>query len=219
MFLRAYGGAFRFLLSIRRYLALCAAAFLLVTALSWLAILQFPTAAQSAMASITELMESKDLLETESPSGPEMSEAPEEVRINASKLITSNLVAMGMGVALGAVPFLFLPLLPLLLNSLLIGVLGGALQTSGLSAGYFFIAVAPHGIFEIPALLIAYSLGFCLCLTLAGNIIRSRRARSLRGTLMGIARTFVLIVTPLTIVAGLVEAYVTPLIIAGFLGI
>lgn len=207
----AYGSALRFLLSIRRYLAVSAAALLLTAAAAWVLVAGSPAVAQGAFAQISAVMESRELFEGEARPG--QGDPLDGLRINVPKLVASNLVAMCCGTVLGAVPFLFLPALPLVMNALVVGAMGGILQVSGLSAVYFFAALVPHGIFEIPAMLISYAMGFCLCLTLAGNIVRSPRARSVRGTLMGILRTFVLVVTPLTVLAGLTEAYVTPLIL------
>ena len=75
-----------------------------------------------------------------------------------------------------------------------------------------FIAAAllPHGIFEIPAFILAGALGILLAQSLTaewyGGADTSAEAKKL-------ARIFLLYVLPLVVIAACVEAFITPVII------
>ena len=108
--------------------------------------------------------------------------------------------------------------LPLILNAAIIGAVGGGLSLAGVNpTGLFVLGVLPHGIFELSALLFSYGMGFYLSLSLARLIIRSRKSKPLLEVLKEIFRAFVWIVAPFTILAGLIEAYITPLLLAWFM--
>jgi len=75
---------------------------------------------------------------------------------------------------------------------------------------YVVAALVPHGVFEIPAVLISGGLGFLLARALIsewhGLWDAAAEARSL-------ARIFIRVVFPLLLVAAVVEAFITPAIL------
>ncbi|HVN66237.1 MAG TPA: stage II sporulation protein M [Methanomicrobiales archaeon] len=91
-------------------------------------------------------------------------------------------------------------------------IIGGIMEIAREERGPLFVAAAilPHGIFEIPALLISSSLGFVLGAALLaewwgeGDSAATARAH---------ARTFLLVVVPLVAIAAFIEAFITPQII------
>ena len=212
--LREWSGAWHFIAQIKWYIITTLLLFLLSTAGSWALFSHNELLTANVVSQIDELFESKNLYEE-----PEFDSAgPEGLRINGVKLIASNLVAMATGMLLGLIPFLFLPALPLILNAAIIGAVGGGLSLAGVNpTGLFVLGVLPHGIFELSALLFSYGMGFYLSLSLARLIIRSRKSKPLLEVLKEIFRAFVWIVAPFTILAGLIEAYITPLLLAWFM--
>jgi len=124
------------------------------------------------------------------------------------KLLANNLEACIM-LFLGGASFGILTLFILGLNGLVIGSVT-EIVSQGHSAAFIAAALLPHGIFEIPAFIIAGALGFCMAQSLlaewygAGDTAEDARKY---------ARLFLMYVLPLISVAALVEAFITPAII------
>lgn len=131
-------------------------------------------------------------------------------------LLSSNWTAMLCTVVMGFIPFLLLPALTLLSNGVLMGVLAGVYcTTEGLGLGLFLAGILPHGIFEIPALLFSGACGLALCRTSSRSLL-GRPDRLLVPLIEDLLRVLLLMVAPLTVIAALVECYVTPLILSLF---
>lgn len=126
-------------------------------------------------------------------------------------LITNNIKACFMSVTLGIVPFLFLPLIVLISNAALIGAMFGMYQLSGLSMSLLIMGILPHGIFELPALMIGMALGIYLCKEITLKIIGKRKGVLMGDIFVKVFRCFLCIDVPLLLIAGIVEAYITPL--------
>ena len=127
----------------------------------------------------------------------------------AGKLFLNNLAACLLlflgGRWLGVVTMLILSV-----NGLLIGAVTELMRQQ---QGLLFIAAAlvPHGIFEIPAFLIAGGLG----LLLGQGLIAEWHGRGDAATLaVPLARLFLRVVVPLLAVAALVEAFITPAVLS-----
>lgn len=195
-----YRKTFDYLKGIRRTLFLVTGAFFLTAALSWV---YFMTAGRESM---TALMQS--LLNSLMDQG--LLDA--DGGLLAGGIILHNLRAMVVGVAMGLVPVIFLPLLSLLINAVVIGLTGAFTLSSGIPMGTFLAAIVPHGILEFPAIFISLGLGMQLCLFLTRKLIRSPKSGAFMDTALELLRTFVLVIFPLVAAAGLVEAYITPLI-------
>lgn len=160
-----------------------------------------PETADNIFAQIESLFtESKDIM-TESGD------------INPIKLFFNNVTASVFSAMLGFIPFLFIPITSLFTNAALMGAITALLQASDVNVFlYFTAAVAPHGIFEIPALIISLALGFMLCKEITAKLFR--RGKFTLFELIGeSARVIILIVVPLLAIAAVIESYITPLFI------
>jgi stage II sporulation protein M len=170
----------------------------------------------------------------------------EKIPLDKGKLVLyaaitlNNLVAAGLALTTGFIPFLFIPAFAVLLNGAAMGVLSSVLTHKGANLGSVLLfGLAPHGVFEIPAFLYACSLGMGLMLWLSRFIARELTSASrdsensmpaaagsrpetgelsfpalLRSTL----RTFLLVIIPLLILAALIESLITPWLIKTFIG-
>lgn len=147
---------------------------------------------------INEMFESKDL----------------EVngQISAWRLLLNNLLASGLMVVLGLIPFLFLPLVAIAENAFLIGVMFAGAGLMGVSGLDLAVGLIPHGIFELPALFLSVGLGVWLCMESVKKILGRNKERSYFSMIAETCRFFVLVIIPLLIAAALVEAYITPMI-------
>jgi len=121
---------------------------------------------------------------------------------------------------LGLIPFLFLPILGALGNGFVAGVVTSVAHLKGvkLVPGLLF-GIAPHGIFELPAILYATSIGICLSLLISKRILLGYHSNEepLFPLFKQISKTFVGVIVPLLLVAAIIEAFVTPIFIKIFL--
>ena len=125
-----------------------------------------------------------------------------------TKLFVNNFEACIM-LFLGGASFGILTIFIMSLNGIVIGAI---MEIIHKDHSWTFIAAAlfPHGIFEIPAFILAGALGIMLAQSLNaewyGGADTSAEAHKL-------ARIFLLYVLPLVVVAACVEAFITPVII------
>jgi stage II sporulation protein M len=100
-----------------------------------------------------------------------------------------------------------LPLIFLLVNGYVLGiVLHASLRTGALPA--FFLALAPHGLFELPAILLGTSIGLMLGVH---GIKRAfgKEERPLGPEVARGLRFFLIVILPLLFLAALIEAFIT----------
>ncbi len=127
----------------------------------------------------------------------------------ALTIFLNNLVAC-IALFLGGASFGLVPVLVIASNGLIIG---GIVQTVLAEKGAAFIlaGLLPHGVLEIPAVLISTGLGLLLAEALGRELLRSEGDAASEATAYG--RFFVTYVVPFLAAAALVEAFITPHII------
>jgi stage II sporulation protein M len=119
--------------------------------------------------------------------------------------IKALLVVVG-GIALGLFPVIFL-----LANGAALGfVLSASMRSRGVLTA--LLAILPHGIFELPAILLATSMGLLLGGCAIKKLFRPGEI-SISSELALALRFFVRIVVPLLVIAALVEAFLTSLLV------
>ena len=124
----------------------------------------------------------------------------------SSAIMTNNLAvalaacATGMFAGVG-------PLYMMLFNGLMIGVVGSACFRTGMSVALWSF-VAPHGVLELPAIFIAGGAGLLLGrgILFPGEVPRRESVAEAGGE----AIRLLLGVVPLLVVAGVIEAFVSP---------
>ena len=80
----------------------------------------------------------------------------------------------------------------------------------------YFAGIVPHGIFELPALILALSSGIYLCRKVTDYVRHNEKG--VMGPLMkDLLRLFVMHIIPLLVAAAMMEAYVTPQLLKLFL--
>jgi stage II sporulation protein M len=132
-------------------------------------------------------------------------------------LFVNNLRATLFTMLYGLIPFLQLPALALGLNAMMLGVLAAWYVSEGISLAVYLAALIPHGIFEIPALILAFAMGLYVCGQLTRRCRKDESALHLWDCLVQISRVLLLIEIPLLVVAALMEAYVTPVFASLFI--
>ena len=114
-------------------------------------------------------------------------------------LFVKNLGAVAVSIILSPV-FLIVPVLTLLLNGWLIGLLSAAIIQER-SVGYLLAGLLPHGIFELPAIFISLGLG----LKIGSFIFQKKKIYSFNNYFWSSLRVFIFIVIPLLIAAAIIE--------------
>lgn len=136
--------------------------------------------------------------------------------IHFGALLVNNLRAAAISVLYGFIPFLYLTALAVGMNALILGVLAAYYVNSGTSLLIYFAGILPHGVFELSALLIAFALGLLLCRRIT-QYVRKNTKGMMKPLLCNIARSFVMHVLPLLVMAAVVETYITPAVLALFM--
>ena len=127
-------------------------------------------------------------------------------------LLAKNSLTAAMAFFLGPI-LLIVPTVILLLNGFMVGMIGAALSDQ-FSVIYALQVLAPHGIFEIPALVIASAGGIRLGVATLRKLSSKMRHReySLSAEFKRTWRLLVISVI-LLLIAAVMETYVTPFII------
>lgn len=201
-----YKAVAAFLKSIKRYLLAAALLFIAAAVIS-----HFVVSAMIAEDSglVNEIMSEMESLFTESKDIID-----ESGDIDPIKLFFNNFLASVFSTALGAIPFVFLPVLPLITNAALMGALSAVIDSMGYNVfSLIMAAVVPHGIFELPALIISLALGLVICREITATLLRHKN-RPLTVLFTETVRVLVLAVVPLLAIAAFIETYITPLLIA-----
>ena len=118
----------------------------------------------------------------------------------------TSFLAMVMGIFFGIWPVLFI-----LFNGVLIGAI--CFETiDRLGVIVVLFALIPHGIIEIPMILLSASIGLRLGILLAQKILKKIEI-NIRQEVMRAVIFFVSIIVPLLFIAALIETYVTSFIL------
>lgn len=139
--------------------------------------------------------------------------------LNASFLFLNNTRAVTIIFLAGLFSFSVLGVLLYMVNVSLIGGVFALLLLLGVQPWPIFLGgVLPHGIFEIPALMI----GSATVLYIGAAIVTPQTGKSMGEVIIGLmadwAKLFVGVVVPLLAIAATIEAYVTPGILMQVMG-
>lgn len=130
-----------------------------------------------------------------------------------------NLRAIVLATFLGLFSFGVLGLLVLMLPFLLIGFFTGTVANMGIPPALFLTAfILPHGIFEIPAIILSGAAILRLGATLSSPAPGRTISEALLHALADWTRTILGLVMPMLLLAALLEVYVTPRVALLLLG-
>ena len=187
----------------RRVLRFCIIALLVFTVLG---------AAAGAMApdSVADLFEEfMDQVE-------EAGVIDEDGNLSVFALMLNNWQAMLASMLYGFIPFLFLPLVSLLVNGAMLGMLAAFYHGNGFSIMTFLAGIVPHGIFELPALVYSIACGMYLCRNLCRMILNRPGREPMIEMCSDLLRVMLLTVLPLVVIAAFIECYITPVVMEFF---
>lgn len=136
--------------------------------------------------------------------------------LNAPFLFLNNTRAVALIFFAGVVSFSVLGILLYAVNISLIGGLYALLEILGANAPQLFLAgVLPHGIFELPALI----MGSAVVLYFGAALVTPQTGKSMGEVVIELfadwAKIFIGLVVPLLAIAAVIEAYITPVLLWG----
>lgn len=125
--------------------------------------------------------------------------------------VRSSFMALLFGLGFGIVPFLFVAI-----NGIVLGIL---VEFFLKKQGVFFViaAILPHGIIELPMVIISVGIGFRLGHAAYFSTKHQKTIQELFNELKQGVIFYFKIVVPLLLLAAIVESYITPLFIQGFI--
>ena len=138
--------------------------------------------------------------------------------VSMSYLLGHNLRAVAAILLFGLLSFGVLGVLAYVINVAVIGGALGMFSVVGYSPGVLLLAgIMPHGIFEIPALV----LGSAAVLRIGAALVTPQLGKSMGEVIVDLladwAKVFVGLILPLLTVAAFIEANVTPMILAYYI--
>src|SRR5659263_172431 len=118
-----------------------------------------------------------------------------------------SLLAIVLGAGFGIIPVIFVGG-----NGLLLGLVANQVSRE---QGVLFVlaAILPHGIMEIPMILISSGLGLRLGYLMYSSIMG--KETDMRYDLMQSLRIYIRIIMPLLFISAVVETFVTPMVVLG----
>ena len=135
--------------------------------------------------------------------------------ISVVMLFLNNFRAAVLSYFYGFIPFLFLPILVMILNSSVIGAVLGVLSiASDINVIFTIIKyLLPHGIVEIPAIILTYSAGIRLCTIITKKIFGKAKDEKLKDHICNFIRMLIFYITPLLVIAAFIEGVILPMFI------
>ena len=179
----------------------CMLAFLAVCALSAVVLGLFAEQAQAIVESFMAEVQQSGLVD-------------ENGSISLAALFGNNLQATLTATVMGFVPFVFLPVFSLALNGAVIGAVLALSGAMGMQTGQVvLLGLLPHGIFEIPAIMLGVAMGLYLCRQMNGTLRKRPGTPKIEAVLPHLCRVTVFGVVPLLVAAAVIETFVTPLLL------
>ena len=125
----------------------------------------------------------------------------------------NNVSASASLILYGLIPFIFLPVLGIVVNAFAIGamLIVCDIMLPAVSASKLIVyGLLPHGIIEIPTVLLAISMGIYMCIFLCRRIFGKDKDKSFKDLISQLVRVYLCVILPALAVSAVIEAFVTP---------
>lgn len=136
--------------------------------------------------------------------------------ISFSTAFVRNIELVGLLVLLGCIPFVFGSALILLGCSAMIGIAGAYYHAGDVALRVFLTSLLPHGIVQIPCLLVAGALGVRLCTQITKKVLGRNSTWYWQKEILYIIKVFLWILVPLVLLSSFLETSLTPFILRHF---
>jgi len=122
-------------------------------------------------------------------------------------IVLNNGITVFLTIILGII-FGFFPFLVLFSNGTILGIIAFFFKTE-LSWSTFFVGTLPHGIIEIPVVILACAIGFKLGKTLFDRVFKKEKETDIKTELNTALVFFIKVLFPLLFLAAAVEVFIT----------
>ena len=125
-------------------------------------------------------------------------------------ILINNLRAGLLIMVLGFIPFLFLPGVFVASNGVVLGTVMGIADLMSQENIFMLLLkyILPHGIFEIPALILEGVIGAKICMVICKKIFGKEKQKTFKYHLKGCIGIYLIYVVPMTLIAAFIEAVV-----------
>ena len=115
----------------------------------------------------------------------------------------------------GLIPFLFIPVIIMIFNSIVNGFAIGAFALVYKLSFFksFLVGIAPHGILEYAINILGFALGIILCKQMISGIKTKNIITTMSYYILNSLRVYILIILPILLIAGIIESSITPKVI------
>lgn len=153
------------------------------------------------MDQVSKMFEEKDLVDADT-----------SALALAIGLFKNNIIACLTLFVTGFLP-IFIPAIGIvIMNSAIMGIMFAYMKLKGQAVmQMLFAGILPHGIFEIPAIILSGTLAFYISIGIFRKI--NDKNYSFKECTGHAFKTFLLVCVPLLVVAAIVEAFITPIFI------
>jgi len=150
---------------------------------------------------------------------PVIQNTPLLPRLDVTAIWTYNLRSLLVFAVLGFFSFGSLACLPLILTIGLVGFIFGEVQWFGMQGiGFLMVALLPHGIIELPAVILATAFALRAGASIIAPPMGITAGENLLRTLADFVKIFVFVVIPLLFIAAVIEVNITPQILMWLFG-
>lgn len=140
-------------------------------------------------------------------------------RLDTLSIFSHNVRTLLLSTLLGMFSFGSLALILLIAPMGILGFFGAEVAGSGYNPLTFFIAfIAPHGIFELPAAILATAFALRLGASIIAPPAGVTAGENLLRALADLVKIFIFVVVPLLLIAAWVEATITPQVVLWIYG-
>ncbi|MFS0784624.1 stage II sporulation protein M [Bacillus sp. 1P06AnD] len=183
----------------RNYFIVCVVLFLAIVILTVVGTKSLDRkTVEDMMAGIMKSFEDKGMLQEQA------------AYITMFKIFFNNLFACILAIVFGFIPYV-LPLVVLIGNGAVVGVLLGAISLNGGSiASWVLRGLVPHGITEMTAVLLSIGIGLFISTWLVKKIA-GKETKTFGTVVKMVAQTFIAVILPLLVISAVIEVYITPL--------
>ena len=181
----------QYLCSLKIYILFSSSVFTLSILGGYLFALSYPTETQAILEKVKEML----LFEEETTS-------LQLFLFIFENNVTKLFIAILLGIFAGLIPFL-----SVLANGMILGIVA-QIVTQDISWTFFFLGILPHGIIEIPVLIIATAIGMKIGKLAVWRIFG--RHKIFRKEWTKAIKFYIFILVPLLFIAALIEAFITP---------
>ena len=141
--------------------------------------------------------------------------ADENGAVSFETILINNVSVCFTSALYGFIPFVYFTAYPLGSNAALLGLMAAYYQQIDIPLSQYVMGILPHGITEIPAMILTFALGLQLCRDFTQNLKTHKKLpdnQSSKKLILNLFRIYFTLILPLIVISAVLEVYVTPMV-------